>query len=365
MKILEKYNYEIQAEKKRNKTNTKLGFNFFASISDYYYRENFHSDIFKTLLSIPEFFETFFHELSIIKGSSIRFEYNNTIIERERHGRIDISIIDKTNNKAIVIENKINDAIDMPRQLPRYFENLSNKGIKVVDIIYLSLSGNKHPNKTIDWTELDIKNLENKITIMSAIHRDNMLNLDSIISKSLINTNNIDHIVFQKQYKNLINHLASQEINHSIMDELYSKIKTENDLEELLTLKKLVENLPKYRAIRIREHFKNSPQPFAEVNIYLGLTTFFNKLIVNNSNFALDINCFEESYDVSFFDRHAENNESAIKFIEQTDLNFKPRDNSARLHITFKYPSQENELYEFIEKAKIEIERVLSSNKIN
>jgi hypothetical protein len=361
MEILKKYNKEILEAKKRNKTNKELGFNFFSSISDYYYRENFHSDIFKTLLTIPEFFETFFHELSVIKGSSIQFDYHSAIIERERHGRIDISIIDMANKKAIVIENKINDAVDMPRQLPRYYENLSNKGNEVVDIIYLSLSGNKQPSKINDWTELDKKNLENKITIMSAINRDNMLNLDTIISKSLINTNNIDHIVFQKQYKNLINHLASQEINHSIMDELYLKIKTENDLEDLLNLKKLIENLPKYRAIRIREHFKNSPQPFAEVNIYKEITAFFNRLIFNNSNFALDISCFDESYDISFFDRSSETNESAIKLIEQTDLNFKSRDNSQRLHITFKYPSQEKELYEFIEKAKIEIDNVIKS----
>src|SRR5690554_7739948 len=110
MDILDKYRSEIKCSQTQLKSNTYLGFNFFSSISDYYYRENFHSDIFKTLLSIPEFFESFFQELSSYKRQIIQFDINNTIVEREKYGRIDISIIDHSQNNAIIVENIVNDA---------------------------------------------------------------------------------------------------------------------------------------------------------------------------------------------------------------------------------------------------------------
>lgn len=286
----------------------------------------------------------------------IKFDFSSTIVERERNGRIDISLVDLNKKQAIIIENKVNDAVDMQRQLPRYFENLNNKGFEVVNILYLSISGNKHPSKT-DWNNDDKANLENKVTIMSGIERSGFFSIESIISKSIINTKNIDQIVFQRQYKNLLNKLGAQEINHYVMDELYSKIKSKNDLDELLTLKKLTEELPKYRAIKIREYFKNDATPFAEVQIWKEYTTYFNKLIFKESNFAIDINCYETYYDVSFFDRNADTNESALKFIENTDLDFKQREANSRLFKTFQYPEQEEDLYLFLRKVKCEIDK--------
>lgn len=356
MEVLSKYRAQIREAQTKEKNNIELGFNFFTSISDYYYRENFHSDIFKTLLSIPEFFDTFFKELSKHLGFYINFDFNSTIVEREKHGRIDISVIDSYKKQAIIIENKINDAVDMQRQLPRYFESINNKGIEVINIIYLSISGNKTPSKA-DWNIDDETNLKNKITIMAGIERDNFLSIESIIKKSIIHTCNIDHIVFQKQYKNLLNKLGAQEINHYVMDELYSKVKSKSDLDELLTLKKLTDELPKYRAVKIREHFKNDSNPFAEVQIWKEYTTFFNKLIFKESNFALDIDCYETYYDVSFFDRNAETIETALNFIEKTNLGLTQRVGSSRLFKSFQYPEQEKDLYQFIKTVKTEIEK--------
>lgn len=354
MDVLSKYKAQIIEAQTRQRKHTELGFNFFTSISDLYYRENFHSDIIKTLLSIHEFFDTFFEELSKYLGLYIKFDFDSTVVERERHGRIDISIIDYNKRQAIIIENKINDAIDMKRQLPRYFDSLNNKGIEVVNILYLSISGNKNPS-IADWNFVDKANVENKITIMSGIERASFFSIESIINKSIINTININHIVFQKQYKNLLNTLGAQEINHYVMDELYSKIKSKNDLDELLTLKRLIGELPKYRAVKIREYFKNDSNPFAEVQIWKEYTTFFNKLIINESNFAIDIDCYETYYDVSFLDRDAETNETALNFIKKTDLDFTQREGSTRLFKSFKYPEQEEDLYLFIKKAKDEI----------
>lgn len=358
MRILNKYKSLIKKAQEKKEKNIELEFNFFTSISDYYYRENFHSDILKTLLSILEFFNTFISELSKHIGFEIDFSFDSTVIGRERHGRIDISIIDNEKNQAIIIENKINDAVDMKRQLPKYNENLSNKGIEVLNILYLSINGNKNPTK-LDWTSEDKIKIENKITIMSGIERENFFNIEVIINKSIIKTTNINHIVFQKQYKNLLNKIDAENINLYVMNELYSKIKSKGDLDELLTLKNLINELPNYRAIKIKEHFKNNSSPFTSVQIHRNYTTYFNKLTFLESDFAIDIDCNEKNYEVSFFDRNAETNETVKLFLEKTDLDFFEREASSRLFKLFQYPEQENDLYEFIKEAKNKIEKIL------
>lgn len=363
MKILEKYKYEIGRYRDRGKLNKFLEFNFFSIVSDLYYRENFHSDIIKGLFLIPDFFESFFIELSFIKNQKISFDFHSTIVEREKNGRIDISIIDTVQRKAIIIENKINDAIDMPRQLPRYFDKLTNKGFEVEGILYLSLIGDKCPSK-LTWTEMDIQNVERKIMVMSGAYRDNMINLDSIISKSLMNTQNIDHLVFQRQYKDLLNHLGLQKINHLVMNDLYLKIKTQNDLDELLVLKKMLENLPKYRAILIREKFKENFSPFKEVQIWKDNVVYFNKLIIGDFNFAIDVSCYIDKYIVSFFDRNAENNKTALMFIGKVDMGLEAREGSSRLFKVFKYPEEEGALFDFLEKLKNAILKNVSNSEL-
>lgn len=358
-KVLERYDSEIEEYQKQAGLSPNVEFNFFSCVSDYYRRENFHSDIFKALLIIPEFFKTFFEELSRIKKVHFYFDYYKSEVYREKE-RIDVLIVDNECKKAIIVENKINNAVDMPRQLPRYFESLSGKGIEVMDVIYLSLNGNKSPDES-DWKDNDRENLKNRITNMSAVYRTDMLNLNSIISKAITNTNNIDHIVFLRQYKNLIDLLSIQELNHLVMEQLYSKIKTSNELNKLLTIKKLIEELPKYRAIRIKEHFKDRCFPFKEVLLWKPHYPYFDKLLIHESDFALDIICNNDNYEVSFFDRNANNNETAINFIGSADLGFDVRPDDRRIYKIFTYPENETDLYQFIEKAIHKIRQIVAS----
>ena len=132
----------IEREKQNN------GFNLFTISSYNSYLENFHSDVIALLLSPKErhlqkerFFKLFLYFLKEKYGIIIdESNYQNYEVLREK-GRIDIWIKDKISRKCIIIENKINDAVDMPNQIERYYDYALEKGYLVDSIVYLTLNG--------------------------------------------------------------------------------------------------------------------------------------------------------------------------------------------------------------------------------
>ena len=127
----------IEREKKNN------GFNLFTISSYNSYLENFHSDVIALLLSQKErhlqkekFFKLFLSFLQEKYGATIdENNYQNYEVLREK-GRIDIWIKDEISKKCIIIENKINDAVDMPNQIERYYDYASKRGYLVDSIVY-------------------------------------------------------------------------------------------------------------------------------------------------------------------------------------------------------------------------------------
>ncbi len=145
-------------------------FNFFESISDRWYRENFHSDIFFTILNpkTPEIYRKFYLEefVKFVGISQEQFdckaEYeiikeaptgiitwiDNKNQKREKEGYIDL-LITNVKKQAIIIENKINYAPDMENQLVRYMKYV-HRNLEIDDynytVVYLTLiNDNKKP----------------------------------------------------------------------------------------------------------------------------------------------------------------------------------------------------------------------------
>jgi hypothetical protein len=122
-------------------------FNIFSSVSDFYRKENFHSDILNNLLDPqtpdignPAYLNAFYNLLREIKKNKGEadaipdIEFDDSVsVEREK-GRIDIFIHDKKHG--IIIENKINDASDQDNQLARYW-GYAEKNIEVVAVVYI------------------------------------------------------------------------------------------------------------------------------------------------------------------------------------------------------------------------------------
>jgi hypothetical protein len=133
--ILEEY-HEHQIRK------FEPGFSLFSLISDIYYRENFHSDIIHALLNPlekhsegPKFLNEFLLYIKSL-GANINLSfYSHAELANRELGKIDILILDNSSKRAIIIENKIYGAPDMPKQLPRYFQYATEMGYTIDAII--------------------------------------------------------------------------------------------------------------------------------------------------------------------------------------------------------------------------------------
>lgn len=134
------------------KQGDKLNFNIFDIITDKWKRENLHSEILKFLLeNYEEFFDNF---LDLIKIKN-KEEYSNAEITNEE-ARIDILI--KSENKAIIVENKINWANDQNEQLARYYKKVRDEHEKEVEkIVYIVPSKDKKPDEQTFGKDEEIK----------------------------------------------------------------------------------------------------------------------------------------------------------------------------------------------------------------
>ncbi len=354
--IDEKYRSLVKEVTKEYYKEEKSGFNFFETISGTFYKENFHSDILQSLLRIEEFFLIFIEKVIVDKTQLVFFNFNDVTFEREK-GRIDVSIINKHHKRVIIIENKINNAGDTPRQLPKYIEYFENLKYEISIVIYLSMDGDKIPSKN-DWTEDEKTKLKTLYKSMSAMKLSDKISLEEILNSVVNSISNIDHIVFIRQYLKLLKQLSKEQTNYNIMEKFYMEIKTKQDLDELISLKRLTNDLPKFRATRLKNKFENNHYPFEEALIWKDTTMYFNKLVINESNFAIDIDCYENYYDVSLFDRNCDDNSTSLKLIKNTEIELQERENSDRLYAKFSFPEEELQLELFINKLINELSKL-------
>ena len=184
------------------KQDKKLDFNIFDIITDKWKKENFHSEILKFLLENYEEFFNNFSELIKIKDKK---EYSNAEITNEE-ARIDILI--KSENKAIIVENKINWAPDQIEQLARYYKKVKEEK-EVEKIVYIAPSKDKNPDaQTFGEYEKEIKDRLEKIISFDGSENDLVSCLEKSRDKLKENLektkNNFDSENFHKLF--FINH---------------------------------------------------------------------------------------------------------------------------------------------------------------
>lgn len=223
-------------------------FNFFESISDKWYRENFHSDILYTILN-PNTEEIgrkyFVEEFVKFLGIEDRFDCNsdfevlkekstgpiswtdNSGKKREKEGSIDLLIKNKT--QAIIIENKINYAPDMENQLVRYMKYVDETlEIKTYTVVYLTLiNDTKKPpldNYDNDFEKYTEKLKDKNSGILKevysvddkkSIEKDFLSNCCKRIEEERLSNNQVKSScniasVYINQYKTLLEHLGGK-----------------------------------------------------------------------------------------------------------------------------------------------------------
>lgn len=241
--IVEKY-------KARQKERMDTGFNLFYLVSDYYYRETFHSDIIAAILDPKEkhengkgYIDLFIDMINKeIKVPINKDYYTNSKVSKEYGtndgmlgGRIDIFIegSEVTGKKhCIVIENKLNNAGDTKEQLPKYYRDLDGKGFEIDAFVYLPLDPNKRPDKS-GWGD-EKKKIDEKLVIVPAyIPRKTNL-IDNWLTPAEKEGNDDAKFVI-KQYIRVLNNLTIDIMDNT---DLISTVTTDGNIDTTLAILK-------------------------------------------------------------------------------------------------------------------------------
>ena len=341
----------------RRNNKTDIGFNIFKISSDLYYRENFQSDIIAAFLNPNENH----HErnkylylfIDLMNKGNLNIKVNkkdfeNSFVFRER-SNIDILVADNVSKKAIIIENKINEANDMYRQLPRYLE-IVKKNYEVVGIAYITLKTNSKPDK-LDWTENEIKEIDTLISLIPSFSLENELNLykDWIIP-SIIESKNIDSSLILRQYGNLLKHLNTNNVDTITLEKFHTTLLENDKLHTAILVRNMLNELPEYLAIRIENKYKNNCYPFKKIWRYKSTDTVFEAFEKENLYLKLDIWCTENGYRVHFWNPHNTEFDMLHELNHFNSLsNFNYNNEEKNNIITDFDINSENKLFDFID----------------
>lgn len=332
----------------RWETKIDIGFNIFILISDLYYRENFHRDIIYELLEPngshkqgDKYLMLFLDMLNISHT-----DFKNAIVEKEFYvnsRRIDTLIRDETSKKAIIIENKMNDATDMPRQLPDYYNYVSGLGYEVKSIVYIPLLDNKAPDES-DWEEEEKESIKKCLRIIPAFSQKGETNLsDDWLLNCINNSDDIDCISGIRQYIKLIKHLNINSMDYLILDKFYKKLLEQKEsLDAAKSVRNMLNSLPAYLAERIFHKYEYNYAPFKWISIYKETDVVFGEFIFNEESYQLDIWCDENGYELYLWKNGNKPEDIDIKSIfsnseilKEFRQNNEYYTNSLHLHIGF------------------------------
>ncbi|RKS03063.1 PD-(D/E)XK nuclease family protein [Flavobacterium sp. 102] len=280
-----------------------IGFNVFKLSSDLYYRENFHSDIIKAFLDPSEkhnektkYLNIFIDLLNKSGHHQLnKYDFENAMVIRERNN-IDILIADEISTKAIIIENKINNAIDQKRQLPRYFNTIKEK-YNVEAIVYLTLNSTKRPEKN-DWTKDEILQIEPILKVIPSLDKSYPNLFHDWIVPSIIESKNSEGLFLLQQYGNLIKHINSQTMDTISVEKFYNTLKENDSLKTSISIRNMLNDLPEYMAIRIEDKYKNHYFPFSKIWRYQLRDCVFECFDMEGFTVKMDIWCGEYGYKI-------------------------------------------------------------------
>lgn len=332
-----------------------IGFNLFAVVSDLYYRENFHSDILKAVLDPAgkhqekEKYLHLFLDFIRSHGATVALsDYPDSQVVREE-GKIDILIKDDTSRKAVIIENKINGAPDMPRQLPRYLEIVAAEGYSCDAIIYLRLNGHAGPDMT-GWSPTDRQRVKALIKIIPAYaETENDLLNGWIVPCQKASLNHDAQHIF-RQYGDLIKKLGSNIMNKPVMDNFYNLILQGENFKTALSLKDMLDDLILYRVEKLIAHFQYDLAPFDRIANYNDYDAKFTGFRWKEADFGIDIGVAQNSYALQFWDTtdRLRTNGHAKKILQETGYLPEFAISNDVFAKTFAFPSQEQEIIDYV-----------------
>lgn len=264
-------------------------FNLFTISSVNSYLENYHSDIIAFLLNSKKehnhdnhFLFLFIDYLNSLGFKISKLDYENAEITREK-GRIDIWIKDSNSKKSLIIENKINDAIDQQNQLENYYSYSVNSGYEVDVIIYLTLNGFKRAPIT------DIQLLDDKVLNIPAYSNVSNDLTNGWLIKCHETSKTEDSSSFLYQYIKLLKHLSRIGMDRKVKDEFYKIVGSQNGFERVQTIVELTNGLLEYRATIFAEQINNDYAPFKKIYRWRPNHWLFEQFKDGDNDFKLDV----------------------------------------------------------------------------
>lgn len=269
-------------------------FNILLDASDYYYRENLHSQLIASILTRAHFRELFIAWLNNHSKDQQEIcadKYVGAEVKLESD-KIDILIQCTSNKHCIIIENKINGAIDMARQIPRYVEKKKGEGYHVDAVVYLTLDDGKRPN-ALTWKREDHELLSN-IRLIYAAAKDNSTTdmLNGFFRPCLLKSQSIQEESYLKQYCDLIEFLGVKSMDSQTTSKFYEQIISDENFKVIQKISELYQYWPTYRRDAWFDFFKNNYKPFGVIYRWSSNYTGFEGVShLTNERLKLDIVC--------------------------------------------------------------------------
>lgn len=367
-----------------------MGFNLFHLISDSYHRENLHSDMMEAILSPTGshgqndlFLRKFLEFLKARHGVNLRLEdYQTARVVREE-SRIDLLIYDETSHKAIIIENKINGAPDMDKQLVRYLEKVTKEwGYECDAIVYLTLNQKKFPD-TPDWTDVERNRVNKLLQVICAYDESKNADLcagwltcciETMASSEARGITSIasEAVVVLQQYRQLLQKLGQTMISKPVMQNFFELLNRKDNFDVARNVAELFANLPTYRCSRLYDKFTSQKEPFSSFFRYPNSpssTLAIFRGIYGHPNIKLDLDCSAvDSTKVVLWNNTSEDpdSEDAGKILEKIGLKGQMAllpytDQNKGFIRTFKFPTEEDSLVQFVCTFKKALKEYLST----
>lgn len=348
----------------------QVGVNIFQLISKNYHQENFHSDVMAALLDPANWQESrpialleFIHCLNQFDHIQIDPEnYQKVEVFRES-GRIDILIKDSHSQHAIIVENKINGAEDMYRQIPRYMKTVAKHGGTVDAVVYIPLADTKQPS-FYGWTEEEKQRIQSLLVVLPATHYEVHSLIRDWLNPAILASTDSDLQFTLRHYKKLIQTLSQDSMNTVAMEEFYDLLQKKENWNTANTIKGLLEQLEKYRAYRIRDYFKDPKrgllQCFDKISYFYHSEAWYTKLEHSNfddKEYWLAIISYSDNYTIVFEVIRPEIKEGEPNPIELIfekiglplkDLNITEKTKTG-YNLRYDFPNEEEKLYKDLE----------------
>lgn len=259
----------LAKEYKNREAGEQDPFNIVLASSDRYYYENLHSEILAALLRRSDFSDRFIAWLNTLPPSldidkSNYVDHEVTVEE----GRIDVLLKSRTSMRCIIIENKINDAVDRDRQIPIYVEQQKLNGYTVDAIFYLSLDG-KPPNKH-SWEPGDHDQVDHILICAGASNRTGKHTdmVSGFLANCISDKTTLQEYCFISQYIDLLKFLGRKQMDDNLMRQFYDKMREDDNYQTANSIRSMLDQLTEYRYSRLGNKFKHSEYRFLFKSIF-------------------------------------------------------------------------------------------------